>query len=109
VLRPGPAWAQDSTEGGSNDYRSAKRTILAAGLTDGAASLSVLSDGTQHVRAELRDGAPVLHVLDWYGGARAAEGIQSHYFGAGRRIEKGTEISGTVVLVAGGLPDGLRR
>ena len=88
-MNPASTWEQDATAAGSNDYRSAKRRILVAGATDGRASLTVLSEGTQHVRAELVDGAPVLHVLDWYGGVRTLDGnhpIWSAYFGSGMPV-----------------------
>ena len=107
ALNPAPTWEQDATRGGSNDYRSAKRRILVAGATDGRASLTVLSDGTQHVRAELVDGAPVLHVLDWYGGVRTLDGnhpIWSAYFGSGRPVAAGTVLRGRVVIAAGDAP-----
>jgi beta-galactosidase len=107
VLRPAPTWEEDATAAGSNDYRSIKRRILAAGLADGRSSLTVISDGTQHVRAELSSGTPVLHVLDWYGGVRTIEGnhpIWSAYMGFGRPITAGTELRGTVVLAGGRLP-----
>jgi hypothetical protein len=104
ALRPAATWPEDATPAGSNDYRSAKRHILAAGMTDGRRSLSVVSDGSQHVRAELVDGLPVLHVLDWYGGVRTLEGnhpIWSAYFGAGLPITTGTTRRGRIVVVAG--------
>ncbi len=107
TLNPAPTWEQDATSAGSNDYRSAKRRILVAGATDGRASLTVLSDGGQHVRAELVDGAPVLHVLDWYGGVRTLDGnhpIWSAYFGSGQPITTGTVLRGRVVLAAGDRP-----
>ncbi len=107
ALRPAATWPQDATAAGSNDYRSTKRWILAAGATDGRRSLSVLSDGRQHVRAELADGLPVLHVLDWYGGVRTVEGnhpIWSAYFGAGCRITPGMTLRGRVVVAVGDRP-----
>ena len=67
-LRPADRWELDTTEAGTNDYRSAKRAIVVGGAADGSRSLSVLSDGSQHLRAMLVDGRPVLHVLDWSGG-----------------------------------------
>src|SRR6185295_15322756 len=101
TLDPAPTWEQDATAAGSNDYRSVKRSIQVAGATDGRRSLTVLSDGTQHVRAELVDGSPVLHVLDWYGGVRTLDGnhpIWSAYLGAGKPISNGTTLQGRVVL-----------
>jgi hypothetical protein len=109
VLSPTPTWEAEATAAGSNDYRSVKRRILVAGMTDGTSSLSVVSNGSQHVRAELSEGAPLLHLLDWYGGVRTIEGnhpIWSAYMGFGKSITAGTELSGTVVLAAGNLPRG---
>jgi hypothetical protein len=107
VLHPAPTWEADATAAGSNDFRGVKRRILAAGLADDRSSLTVISDGAQHVRAELADGLPVLHVLDWYGGVRTIEGnhpIWSAYMGFGLPITAGTELRGTIVLAAGELP-----
>ncbi len=104
TLHPAEAWEEDATAAGSNDYRSAKRRILVAGATDGEHSLTVVSDGTQHVRAELLDGLPVLHVLDWYGGVRTLDGnhpIWSAYLGSGLPITTGTTLRGRVVVSAG--------
>ena len=111
-LNPAAAWPQDSCEAGTNDYRSAKRQVRVAGATNGERSLSLLADGSQHVRAEIVDGRPVLHVLDWYGGVSTLEGVSAIWtssYGPGRRIERGTELSGTVVLVGGDLPEGVER
>jgi hypothetical protein len=106
-LRPATSWADDLAPWGHVDYRSAKRRIRAAGLTDGTRSFTVLSDGGQSVRVALHDGAPVLHVLDWYGGVRTMDPVHPvwyEYFGAGRRIEPGTEIAGQIRLVVGAVP-----
>ena len=107
VLHPTPTWEEETTAAGSNDFRSVKRRILVAGLADRVSSLAVVSDGSQHVRAELVDGAPVLHVLDWYGGVRTVEGnhpIWSAYLGFGRPIGEGTVVRGSVVVAVGDLP-----
>lgn len=107
TLDPAPTWEQDATAAGSNDYRSVKRAIVIAGATDGRRSLSVLPSGTQHVRAELVDGCPTLHVLDWYGGVRTLDGnhpIWSAYLGYGMPIATGTTLRGRIVLAAGDRP-----
>ena len=107
TLSPAPTWEQDATAAGSNDYRSARRRILVAGATDGDRSLTTVSDGTQHARAELVDGQPVLHVLDWYGGVRTLDGnhpIWSAYFGSGLRIVNGATVRGRVVVAVGARP-----
>ena len=107
TLAPAPGWEEDATAAGSNDYRSVKRSIVVGGATDGRRSLTILPTGTQHLRAELVDGLPQLHVLDWYGGVRTLEGnhpIWSAYFGPGMGIATGTRLQGRVVLAAGALP-----
>jgi beta-galactosidase len=109
-LRPAARWELDTTPAGTNDYRSSKRGILAGGATDGTLALSVLSDGSQHLRAAIVDGRPVLHVLDWYGGVPLTvdtDHIWSGYFGLGLRIERGTELRGRITLAGGGLPAGI--
>ena len=103
---PDQAWEADTTQAGSNDFRSAKRNIRAAGLTDGERGVAIVSDGTQHVRAVVRDGQPILHVLDWYGGVRTADseaGVWSAYFGPGMSIETGMRVTGTVLLLTGSI------
>lgn len=110
TLDPAPTWERDATPAGSNDYRSAKRSVVVAGATDGRRSLTVLSGGTQHIRAELVDGSPRLHVLDWYGGVRTLDGnhpIWSAYLGSGKPIAAGTTLHGRIVLAAGELPEGM--
>ena len=107
TLHPAPAWEQDATPAGSNDYRSAKRAVVVGGATDGSRSLTVLAAGEQHLRAELVDGLPELHALDWYGGVRTLEGnhpIWSAYFGSGRPIPPGTRLGGRVVVAVGERP-----
>ena len=106
-LRPAERWELDTTPGGTNDYRGTKRSVLAAGATDGQRSVSVVSDGSQHVRATLVHDRPVLHVLDWQGGVPLTmdtEHIWTAYFGTGRRISRGTLLHGRVVLSFGQLP-----
>jgi beta-galactosidase len=112
LLRPEPLWEDDGNEMGSNDFRSAKRNVHIAGLTDGENSFSVLSTGKQTARACLHSGKPILHVLDWYGGVRTRDPVHpvwSRYFGGGLRIERGAVLRGTVSIVVGTLPEDVRR
>jgi len=77
-------------------------------VTDGRRSISVLSDGSQHVRSAISGGAPVLHVLDWYGGVpfrNDTDHIWTATFGTGKRVERGTTIQGRVTLTAGAVPE----
>jgi len=111
-LNPAPRWEQDTSPAGSNDYRSTKRSILAGGATDSNASITVISDGSQHIRATLHDGRPILHVLDWYGGVPFrldTDHIWTANFGTGKRIVRGTTLTGRVTLIFGRLPASARR
>lgn len=90
------------TPAGSNEFRSTKRRIRSAGLTDGHQGVAVNAIGTQHVRAEIVDDRPVLHVMDWYGGVRtedSEDGVWTAYFGPGKTIDTGTRIRGKVSLM----------
>jgi hypothetical protein len=110
-LQPALRWEDDTTPEGRNDYRGTKRSILAAGVTDGRQSVTVLSDGSLHVRAAIAGGAPMLHVLDWYGGVpfrNDTDHIWTASFGTGRRIERGTTLQGRITLTCGALPEDAR-
>ena len=111
-LKPAGRWERDTSDAGSNDYRSAKRSVYAAGATDGSKAVTVLSDGSQHVRATLVNGAPVLHVLDWYGGVPFrldTDHIWTTNFGTGKRIARGTSLQGRVTMTCGKLPETAHR
>lgn len=106
---PGQAWELDVTPAGSNEFRSTKRRIRSAGLTDGRQGVTVHANGTQHVRAEIVGDRPVLHVLDWYGGVRtedSEDGVWTAYFGPGKAIDSGTRIRGKVSLMLRAPSDG---
>ena len=81
---------------GCNDFRSTKRNIYWASLTDRLGEgIKVISDGTQHVRATLGTHDIFLRVMDFYGG----EGYTYHegyHYGEGRKIKTGDVLKGTV-------------
>jgi beta-galactosidase len=81
---------------GSNDFRSVKRNIYTASLTNKAGQgVEIISDGTQHVRAIL--GIHEIHfkVLDFYGGMSWTYHGGYHY-GPGRVLKTGEVLKGTV-------------
>ncbi len=83
---------------GSNDFRSTKRNIYTASLTDGEGQgVQVVSDGTQHVRASVATHEIQLEVLDFYGGMSWTYNNGYHY-GPGRTIKPGEVLEGTVRL-----------
>jgi beta-galactosidase len=83
---------------GCNDFRSAKRTIYWASLTNSLnQGIKVFSDGSQHVRATVELHHTALKVLDYYGGIGAEEAWIYHY-GPGKKVETGETLKGTVRL-----------
>lgn len=83
---------------GCNDFRSTKRHIYTARLTNKAGQgVEVFSDGSQHVRAALGMYDVSLKVLDYYGGAGWTARGCWHY-GPGRLIKTGEVLKGTVRL-----------
>ncbi|MGN6059600.1 MAG: glycoside hydrolase family 2 TIM barrel-domain containing protein [Sphingomicrobium sp.] len=111
-LQPASLWEDDATESGTNDYRSTKRCVLAAGATDGQRSVTIVGNGSQHVRASLSPaGSAILRVLDWYGGVPLrldTDHIWTSNFGTGKRIARGTTLQGQVRMMFGTLPEGVR-
>lgn len=84
---------------GCNDFRSAKRNIYTAGLTNSAgAGIEVVSDGTQHIRATVGVDSISLKVLDFYGGS--ATGIPEYdgAYGSGRTLKSGDTVTGKIRL-----------
>jgi hypothetical protein len=83
---------------GCNDFRSTKRHIYTASLTNNEGQgVQVFSDGSQHVRATVGVHDISLKVLDYYGGAPlTSNGIWP--YGPGRLIKTGDVLKGAVRL-----------
>ncbi|TZF85842.1 beta-galactosidase (plasmid) [Pedobacter sp. BS3] len=63
---PAGDWRDDANDLGSNDFRSTKRYIYRASLTDKSGNgIEIISDGTQAVRAWLQDERMQLLVADY--------------------------------------------
>lgn len=64
ALQPTWPWAQDQTPEGTNDFRSTKRDIATAGLTDGqGAGLAIRAQTPLHLRAAVAGPVVHLHLL----------------------------------------------
>jgi beta-galactosidase len=81
---------------GCNDFRSTKRFIYTAGLTNKEGEgVRVISAGTQHIRATVGQHAIHLKVLDYYGGVAVSGDF---HYGPGRLIKTGEVLKGAVKL-----------
>jgi beta-galactosidase len=100
VLPPSWSWAEDISPMGCNDFRSTKRHILQAVLTDAiGAGIKVISDGSQHLRATMETDRAALFVNNWYGGTMAiAWGEWTGNYGEGKVMKAGDVLAGRVKL-----------
>jgi beta-galactosidase len=81
---------------GCNDFRSTKRNVYTASLTDSLGQgIKVFGGGTQHIRVSAGTHEMHLKVLDYYGGTSWTYQEGFHY-GPGRTVKKGEVLSGTV-------------
>lgn len=84
---------------GCNDFRSTKRNIYTATLTNSSgAGLEVISNGTQHIRATLATNSVKLNILDYYGGSATGINEYDGAYGAGHPLKPGDVLSGEVRL-----------
>jgi hypothetical protein len=91
-------YALDDYPLGCNDFRSVKRHIYSASLTNKKGQgVEIISDGSQHVRATLGTHEIKLKALDYYGGSAWTYRGGFHY-GPGRLIKTGETLKGTVRL-----------
>ncbi|MFB6134774.1 MAG: glycoside hydrolase family 2 TIM barrel-domain containing protein [Halanaeroarchaeum sp.] len=99
-LDPSRPWKDDASRMGSNDFRSTKRNVYAASLSTDDRGFSVLSDGSQHVRAQVREEAVDLLVLDRsIGGTNADDWLNRHpVTGESTTLGAGTSLQGNAVL-----------
>ncbi|MHB1455832.1 MAG: glycoside hydrolase family 2 TIM barrel-domain containing protein [Armatimonadota bacterium] len=92
-------YSLDDHPWGSNDFRSAKRNINWAALTDAQGyGVKVFSDGSQTVRATVGVHSISVKVLDYYGGSPSQIQEYSGLYGLGRTIKTGDIVHGIVRL-----------
>jgi hypothetical protein len=92
------SYALDDHPLGCNDFRSVKRHIFSASLTNlRGQGVKIYSDGTQSVRATMGMYDVSLKVLDYYGGAGWGARNCWHC-GPGRLVKTGEVLKGTVRL-----------
>jgi hypothetical protein len=97
----GRPFGLDDHPWGSNDFRSAKRDIYWASLSNKLGQgVKVISDGTQSVRCTLGVHGVSLKVLDYYGGTGGKNewSVLGFHYGPGKLIKTGDVLKGTVRL-----------
>jgi len=98
-------WELDSTDGGTNDFRSTKYNILWASLTDaGGHGVRVESDGRQNVRAWVDHSRIKLLISDFSNGGGQGVLRFKQYAHEQKTLRKGDVIMGSVRLNLGGEP-----
>ena len=108
-MQAGQPWKDDETVHGSNDFRSTKRNVYRASLTDDSArGLAVLSAGDQHVRTQARSGHVDFLVLDrTISGTNAYSWLNRHpVLNEEPTLESGTDLQGSVTVTLGETRDG---
>jgi hypothetical protein len=96
-----PTWpfGEDDSPMGSNMYRSTKRNILSATVTNAAGQgWAIQSDGTQHLRASVGTDRISVYVSDFYGGSTADMGEYVENYGDGNMLHSGDRIHSTLHL-----------
>lgn len=95
---PTVAWGFDQTAAGSNLFRSTKENIYAASLVgpDGT-TISVQSDGTQHLRA-WKEGEYIRLLIADYNNAGSENFLYSHAEKGYKPLRRGDQIKGIIRL-----------
>lgn len=96
-----PDWpfAEDDSPLGDNAFRSTKRNILEASITDSRGrGLAIHSGGTQHLRASVDSDRNHVYVNDWFGGTSVRAGEWTSNYGEGKMLETGERIRATLRL-----------
>jgi hypothetical protein len=97
VAKPAMAWAYDQNELGTNDFRSTKKDIQWASLTNGTEKVVVISDGSQSIRCWL-DAGNTRMLVAGYSNMGAERFFRGHAAQVDIPLKTGDVISGTVKL-----------
>lgn len=96
--QPSKSWSYDQTAAGSNLFRSTKENIYRASLTNGdGASVSIISNGTQHVRSWIEGEVIRLLVADYNNPGRE-NFLIPHAEKEYQPLRKGDKVQGEITL-----------
>jgi hypothetical protein len=98
-VQPDWPYADDDSPLGTNAFRSTKRNIVEASITDSQGrGLAIHSGGNQHLRAAVDSDRNRLYVNDWFGGTSVRAGEWTSNYGEGKLLETGERIRATLRL-----------
>jgi len=95
LASPKNQWSEDQNQWGTNDFRSAKMNIVKAALSDKKNTLTLISDGTQHIRAWVEANRTKLLVAQ-YSNLGTETYFRDHAKLFDKPLKPGDEISGTI-------------
>lgn len=96
--QPAVSWSMDQTAAGANIFRSTKENIYSAGLSNASGDkLSVVSDGTQHVRAWL-EGDVIRFLVAGYNNAGNENFLISHAEKDYKPLRIGDKVQGKIMI-----------
>lgn len=96
--QPSKSWSYDQTAAGSNLFRSTKENIYRASLTNGdGASVSIISNGTQHVRSWI-EGDVIRLLVAGYNNPGRENFLIPHAEKEYLPLRKGDKVQGEVTL-----------
>lgn len=96
--QPQKSWSYDQTAAGSNLFRSTKENIYRASLTNGdGASVSIISNGTQHVRSWI-EGEVIRLLVAGYNNPGRENFLIPHAEKEYQPLRKGDKVQGEITL-----------
>jgi hypothetical protein len=87
---------------GCNDFRSCKRNVISASLTNAEGhGIELVSNGNQHLRATMGEFKASFKVLDYYGGSGGPGqwSVQGFHYGAGKLLKDRDVVEGKVCVI----------
>jgi hypothetical protein len=99
LVPPQNPFSQDDSPMGTNDFRSTKRRIEHASVTDlDGYGLYIDSNGEQYLRATVETDRIAVYVNDWFGGTASTAGEWYTNYGKGHELKPNDVLRGTVRL-----------
>jgi len=98
--KPNNPWSTDRNDMGTNDFRSTKMNIKEASLNDGAVSLKIESDGSQHIRS-WHDAQTIQVLIAGYSNMGTERFFRAHAEKMDKPLKVGDTIQDSISLKIG--------